>query len=237
MARNQASSQAHSFLNTFIELLHKHPLNLAVANFSRHIGNNELDVISTNALYFISHPPGHNELAKELLERTRQTKRRIDFCTSQMADVAKQKLSNKSIVVHPVGMLTAPLLKSAGKINYISADNSALKILPEADLSEHTAFSAPEAIENADLVILEPAAITKNGAVVEKGARLLAELACARNIPVYAIATSWHTVPKWQKAGAEEVPAGLLTGVMSDRGIHAHAEFLSRVQKDYPWII
>jgi hypothetical protein len=237
MARNPVSSLAQSYLNTFTELLHKHSPNRAIANFSKHIGSKELDAISTNALYFIAHPSGHDELAKELLARTRQTKRQIDFCASQLADVAKRKLSKKNIVAHPVGMLTAQFLKSAKEIRYISADNSALKILPEANLSEHHAFSAPEALEKADMVVLEPVAITKNGAVVEKGARLLAELAYSRNIPVYAVATSWHTVPKWHKAGTEEVPAGLLTGVMSDRGIHAHEEFLARVQQDYPWII
>lgn len=235
MARNQASSLAQSYLNTFIELLHKHPPGRAVANFSKCI--RELDAISTNALYFIAHPSRQDAPAEELLARARQTKRRIDFCTSQMADIAKRKLGNKTIVAHPVGMLLAPLLKSAKEVRYISADNSALKALHSTDLSDHSPLTAPEALENAGMVIFEPFAITKNGAVVEKGARLLAELAYARSIPVYAVATSWHTVPKWQKAGAEEVPAGLLAGVMSDHGIHPHAEFLKRVQKDYPWII
>ncbi len=238
MARNTASSLAHSCLNTFSELLHKHNPNQAITKFSEHIHGKSLDVVSTNALFYVAHPSGHEEPAKDLLLRTRQTKKHIDFCTKHLTELALQRFKNKDVVVHPLGDFSVGALKSAKRIRFISAEPGQIHKLPVHKLEYHQPISAHNALDRADIVVLEPEAITKEGIVVQKGARLLAELAIARGIPVYAIGTSWHAAPKWHShAGNEKVPAGFLTGVLSEHGIYAHKDFIVNVKKDFPWII
>jgi translation initiation factor 2B subunit (eIF-2B alpha/beta/delta family) len=238
MARNNSSSLAHSYLNVFSELLHRHNADRAIEKFSKHIEGRPMDVVSTNALFYVAHPSGHEEPAKELLSRTIQTKKHIDFCSKHLSEIASNKLKNKSVVVHPLDASATSFVKSAASIRFIQADQAALHNLPAHKLECHQPISAHSAFDNAHLLLLAPQAVTRQGAVVQKGGLLLAELASARGIPVYALATAWHTAPKWHAdANNENIPAGLITGILSEHGIHSHKDFMANVKKDFPWII
>jgi translation initiation factor 2B subunit (eIF-2B alpha/beta/delta family) len=238
MARNPVSSLAHAYLGAFSELLHKHAPESAVAKFSKLVAGKKLDAISSNALYFITHPASGKNLKEELLSRANQAKNVIDQCTSQMSDFAKERMASKTVVVHPLSTFSARLLRDAKEVRFTNADNEAIKLLPETDMAVHHPLTSYTALENADLVLLEPSAITSKGVFVERGGRILAELARARGMPVYALATSWHTSPNWKPGQTDEhVPQEFLTGIISEHGIYEHNEFLAKVQKAFPWML
>ncbi len=97
--------------------------------------------------------------------------------------------------------------------------------------------AAPAAVENADCVLLEPSAISSKGVFVRQGARLLCDLAKARGIPVYAMATSWHVVSSRPRGrNVECVQPENITAVVSEHGVHAFRVFLSNIKKSCPWI-
>ncbi|MEM4265465.1 MAG: hypothetical protein QXX65_00075 [Candidatus Woesearchaeota archaeon] len=221
-----------------MELLRRHSPDKAILNFSKHLEGKILDVVTANALFYVAHPSGHAEPAKELLSRTIQTKKHINFCFSQMTNFVLQKLRNKVVVVHPLAISNTAFLKNAKSIRFIHADQSALQYLPVHKLEYYKPLAAAESLDNANLVLLEPEAVTKEGIFVKKGGRLLAELAAARGIPVYAVATAWHVVPKWHtKTNNEIVPAGLVLGILSEHGVYSHKDFIANVKKDFQWII
>ena len=142
------------------------------------------------------------------------------------------------VVVHPVGNFVVPALKSAKSIRFIHTDQAVLHNLPVHKLEYHKPLTAGNSLDGAGVVLLEPEAVTKEGVFVQNGGRLLAELAAARGIPVYAIATSWHVASEWHaKPNHEKVSGGLLTGVLSEHGIYSHKDFITKVKKDFPWII
>jgi len=235
--RDRLSSLAHAHLNTLAELLHKHPPARALARFSKHIAEQPLDAVSANAVHFVTHAVPDARAKEELLARVHHAKRQIDTCAQHLAELAAQKLRDRTIVVHPLGTLTAPLVKDAKRIRFLHVNQAILHSLSLLKLEAHQPITAANALENADLVLLEPHAITPEGIAVQQGGRLLAELADARGIPVYAAATSWHAIPGWSHSRSDErVPARFLTGIISEHGIYAHDQFLARVQKTFPWI-
>jgi translation initiation factor 2B subunit (eIF-2B alpha/beta/delta family) len=237
-AQNPVSSLAHSYLDTFAEMLHKLEPDRALEKFSNLIEGKKLDVVSANALFFVAHPTTQENLKEELLSRTHQTKRQLDFSAKNFTQIASQRLRNKTVMAHPLGTVSAFLLRSADKVRFIQAGKQAIGMLPNEMLEAHQPLTAHAALENADLLLLEPSAVTEKGFFVERGGMMLAELAKAMGIPVYAAATSWHTAPKWSPSQSEErIPPEYITGVLSEHGIYGHEEFLSRVEKAFPWIL
>ncbi len=96
---------------------------------------------------------------------------------------------------------------------------------------------ARAAIKNADCVLLEPVAISRRGVFVGRGARMLCRLANAHDIPVFAMATSWHVVSSMQRDGNVEcVPSENISAVVSEHGVHAFNVFLNNTRKSCPWI-
>ncbi len=234
-ARHPISGAAHSCLNAFAEFLRKYPAEKAVAKFSMMIKGKKLDVVSKNALCFVTRQAKGKKLGEEMLSRVHRTKHVLNSCTSQLSGVAFKMLRNKKIVAHPVSRAIAPLLKSAKKVCFIRAETSLVKDIPGAEA--HKPLTSPAAIENADFVLLESKAISNEGIVVENGGRLLSELAKSRGIPVYALATSWHVAKKMKLVRNEErVPPEMISAVVSEHGTYAFRVFLTRVQKSLPWI-
>lgn len=114
----------------------------------------------------------------------------------------------------------------------------AARTLPSHKLKAFRLVEAHRAMDTADLVLIEPRAVTRDGAIVQEGGRVLAELARARGLPVYAVATSWHVLPAAHpRHGEELLPAQFLTSILSEHGAYAHDQFLSRVQKAFPLLL
>jgi hypothetical protein len=201
-ARHPISGTAHSCLNDFAELLRKYPAGKAVAKFSKLIKNRKLDVVSKNALCYVTRQTKEKNLGEELLSRVHRAKHLLDSCTVQLSGVASRTLRNKKVVAHPVSRA-----------------------------------AALAAIENADCVLLEPSAISSQGVFVRQGARLLCDLAKARGIPVYAMATSWHVVSSRPRGRSGELlPPEKISAVVSEHGVHAFRVFLKNIKKSCPWI-
>ncbi|MEM2915857.1 MAG: hypothetical protein QXT19_00645 [Candidatus Woesearchaeota archaeon] len=226
---------AHACLNTFAELLRRYPAEKAITKFSQRIQNKKLDVVSKNALRFVTRQADTKKPKEEMLSRVHRAKHMLDSSTTQLSNVAPRVFRNKNLVVHPLSRITTPLLKSAKKIHFIIAKKGALKDIPFAEA--HKPLIAPSAIENADFVLIESKAISKKGVIVENGGRMLSMLAKARGIPIYALATSWHVVSENQLARNEEcIPPEMISAVVSEHGTYAFRVFLARVQKAFPWI-
>lgn len=237
-ARHPVTSLAHLYLNTFAELLHSCKPKTAIAKFSKIIAGKQLDTISANALFFVTNNPGDENLKKELLSRVCQTKMQIDLCVRNMSNFALRKLKDKSVVVHPLDSFSAPILALAKSIKFIQANDRVLHLLPAHKLQLHKPLTAHKTMTGTDVVLLEPTAITNKGVFVASGGMLLAELAKAKGVPVYVLATSWHAVPSMPLQKCEEcIPADLITGIISEYGIFGHKDFLNSVKKTFPWIL
>jgi translation initiation factor 2B subunit (eIF-2B alpha/beta/delta family) len=236
--RNPASSGAHAHLNTLIKLLHVFQPERALAQFSKHADKRAFDVVSANALHFVTHASESDAPSEELLSRAAHAKKQIDTCFSHLAEVAAPKLKNKTVVAHPLDAFSTSVLGKAAHVRFISVNQAHINKLPLHKLEAHRAITAHYALDGADLLLIEPKAITPTSIVARKGARLLAELAIARGIPVYALATSWHATPRWHAShNDEKIPPQFLTGILSEHGIYAHDQFLGRVQKAFPWLL
>lgn len=235
--RDRPLSLAHAHLNELAGLLHKHPPARALARFSERLSGLPLDAVSANAVHFVTSAMTEGKLKEELLSRINHAKRQIDTCSQHLAELAVQKLRNRTVVVHPLDALAAPLVEAAKRIRFLHAEQTVMYKLPLLKLEAHQPLAAVQMLKSADLVLLAPHAVTPEGIVVQQGGRLLAELANARTIPVYGAALSWHASPRWSKSKSDElVPARFLTGIISEHGIYAHDQFLARVQKTFPWI-
>jgi ribose 1,5-bisphosphate isomerase len=119
------------------------------------------------------------------------------------------------------------------------------------------------ALKKADLMLIGADAITSDGFVVNKiGSELFAEVAAGYQIPIYACTFSWkydsHTMlgfeeelesryakevwpnpPKHINVSNvvfEKVHPRLITGIVSELGVHTVEGFVEEVKRAYPWI-
>ncbi len=227
-ARDPVSSLAHAHLSALTEFLHKYAPAQALARFSQRLESTPCDVLSENAIHYVLSPVEQRP-KEELITRALYAKRQMTTCLKHLAEVAAPKLRHRTVVVHPLGALSARLLRKA-TVRCISINQT-------TNAQSHAVHQAPEAFDGSDLLMLEARAVTKDGFIASKGARLLIELARARGIPVYGLATSWHATPSWNDVQAEYVHPNVLTGIISEHGIYAHDQFLARVQKTFPWLL
>ncbi|UCD20861.1 MAG: hypothetical protein JSW08_03770 [archaeon] len=123
--------------------------------------------------------------------------------------------------------------------------------------------AATSALKGADLFIFGVDAITSEGAIINKiGNKMMAEIAHKYDIPRYACTFSWKFDPKtvlgeieklesrkvtevWPKKPSklkisnvvfEEIPAELVTSIISELGVLEPATFVSELEKTYPFI-
>jgi translation initiation factor 2B subunit (eIF-2B alpha/beta/delta family) len=235
-AQSPAFCTAHAHLNTLVELLQAKSPKQALARFSAQLSSSNLDVVSANALSYVSFPVS-NPYPSTLIQRANETKKNINLCVKQLGEFATPKFKDKRIIAHPLGSLGARFLHNSKRISYFRASSSALKELPASRLQSMHPLQASTALDNADFVVFEPKTITSNGIIVPLAGRILAELALSRGIPSYAIATSWH-VSKSRQPGREEehVSQAMLAGILSEHGIYNHEEFLRKAEKLFPWL-
>ncbi len=231
-ARHPASRLAHAHVNAFQSFVREYAPKHALRHFSRYLSQQSLDVLSANVIHFLIQPSEFT--SSSLGSRAQQVKRQLDVCLADLSDVAAQKLRNKGVFAHPLGVLSSSVLSGARQVHFFGAAEGSRAV---AGSARHQPFSAPEAFDDADILLLEPRAITTKGVVAEPGSRLLVELARARGIPVYALATSLHVAPRWQHSKNDEIIDGsLVDGVISEHGIYAHGQFVMRVEKSFPWL-
>lgn len=123
--------------------------------------------------------------------------------------------------------------------------------------------AATVALKKADLFLFGVDAITSHGSVINKiGNRTMAEIAHKYDVPCYACTFSWKFNPKtvlgdiekleirkerevWPGKPRElrinniifeEIPAELVTGVISELGILEPATFVAELEKNYPFL-
>ncbi len=123
--------------------------------------------------------------------------------------------------------------------------------------------AARMAIKKANIMLIGADAVTSDGFVVNKiGSEMFAEIANAYQIPVYACTLSWKFDPAtafgfderlesrftkevWAKPPKnlkisnvvfEKVHPRLITGIISELGIHTVYGFIEEVKRAFPWI-
>ncbi|MDD5651425.1 MAG: translation initiation factor eIF-2B [Candidatus Nanoarchaeia archaeon] len=119
------------------------------------------------------------------------------------------------------------------------------------------------ALKKADLMLIGADAITAEGKVINKiGSELAAEVAKKYEVPIYICTNSWKFDPKtifgygeiieerpkneiWNNPpkginiinpSFEKIDPDLITGIISELGILRPDNFISAVQKKYPWM-
>ena len=104
--------------------------------------------------------------------------------------------------------------------------------------------AARQALKNADVVVLGAEAVTSDKVVTEMGGELFSELAVQRGIPVFAVASSFQfhnsiDVRVLRNSNSavcfrhvfEKVNPSLITGIISEKGVHEPSVFVSIMQK------
>jgi hypothetical protein len=231
--KGNALGTASAHLNALAELLQTFRPEQALKHFSSLVAKASIDTAGQNALQYVT-APLDKPSAGLLMRRINETKRAMSTSLQLLEEFGEQKLCKKTVFSHPLGPLSAELLRKAKHIHYFRANAAALGRLPAAKLHPRHPLGASKALDNTDIVVLEPKTATPEGIIVPFGGRTIAELAGSRGTPVYAITTAWHTSQDKKACREEElVPAELLTGVISEHGIHEYNEFLKR-SKTFP---
>lgn len=232
-AYHQALRSTHKHLNNLSTILANYSSASALEKFSQYLDDAVLDAVSKNVLRFIFSNTS-SESSEEIFSLISKTKSQLNTCANQLEQIAKAKLNQHTIFIHPLDAASAPFVHSAKKIRYIHAQPFVLHTMPINKLEAHKPISASKALQNVNMLIFSPYAISQKGINVCQGARLLVDLAIAKNIPVYALGMSWHVGVEGKSAFAEFVASEELNGIISEHGIYSHKQFLARVQKKFP---
>ncbi len=96
-----------------------------------------------------------------------------------------------------------------------------------------------QALKKTDIVIIGAEAVTPEKIITEMGGELFAELAFQRNVPVFAVASSFqfHKIIDLNilkksvnsspfKQVFEKINPSLISGVISEKGVHEHSVFI-----------
>lgn len=171
-------------------------------------------------------------------------------------NIASKIKNNSSVLVHGLNQeITNALLQSVqqGKkckvfltqSPFSASRNVFVKKLMQNDIVVEwfSAAAARQVLKNSDLVMLCADAVTPEKVVSAMGGELFAELAAKRGVPVFAVAFSYmfhHDVNmnslrgNMQVFGAkhvfEKVQPSLITGIISEKGVHSHAVFVDVVR-------
>jgi hypothetical protein len=129
---------------------------------------------------------------------------------------------------------------SAGETSLMAAlRKKHAHVLMMDDKEGFSSSTAHLAVRNADVIIIGCEHVTPNGVAAPLGAGLLAELAHARGIPVYALAIGLQYDSEGEECkacGEERVAPDLLTGIISELGVLSHDAFVHDVFHAYPWM-
>lgn len=224
---------ARVYLNCLVELLRKHPPSKALFLFSQQVDGSVLDVVASNVVRVVASPL--NRDSPGLFSRIAGVKKQLDACFSGLESFAGARLRKRTIVVHPLNCLGVFAGSQARQLRFFCSEKEVVNSFSQSKLAFFDPLVIQDALDRADLVLLVPDAVVPEGVVCKKGGRLLVELAQARGVPVYGVATSWHVALSWD--GDEMVPGGRLAGVISEHGIYSHSQFLARVRKTFPELL
>ena len=118
----------------------------------------------------------------------------------------------------------------------------------------------PTLLSSADLVLLGCDAITSHFVYNKVGSDLVCDAARHKKIPVYICTDSWKVDFRHARASVDErltaevwnhplrgtkiinpafvaIDPSLITGIISELGVHSPQQFLVEVKKAYPWIV
>lgn len=214
--------------------------------------------------FIFSEKPSELKIAKELLVRKcniAQIMLRQNH--EKVIDFIENKIKNNSrILAHGNNVELFSAIKKAGdsgkKVNLFVVDspfsnlgkeylklaksNVSLKFCPFAALRQ--------ALKNVDFVVISAEAITPNKIISEMGSELIAEQAHKKNIPVYAVSSTWNfhknfeilslnTIKKNYLEGThsffehkfEQISPSLISGIISEKGNYNHDAFIHLIEK------
>jgi len=166
-------------------------------------------------------------LASHLISRAQQFQAILRAATKQAEQTLALKLRQGSIVV------VAPPVALPRKVR---AHTLASLHVGDSNVTAHADLTIHHVMKKADAVLLGCSAVTPRGISATLGAGLLAELAHAQGIPVYAVATGLDITSEHVQAGQEAVAGKLLTGIVSELGVFKHQQFLEEAGRQYPFI-
>ena len=172
------------------------------------------------------------KLCDHVVSKSQQFRKLLANAKAEAVHTASLKLQNGSTVVANRSELVDAFLASK-TVHIHSAAYSRAK-----NARIHDDHLIHNAIKLADFVLLGNASVTPHGVIVEEGAGLLAELAQAQGIPTYVAATgldySKFAVPN--NKGHELLSPMKITGIISELGVYAHAQFVKAAEQTYPFI-
>lgn len=171
-------------------------------------------------------------------------------------NLASKIKNNSCVLVHGLNQeITGALLQSVQKGKkcrvllaqspFSAARNSFVKKLMKNSVVVEwfPSAAARQALKKSDLVVISAEAITPEKVVSEMGGELFAELAAQKGVPVFAVASSYqfhHSIDlnslrgNMQAFGAkhifEKVQPALITGIISEKGVHSHSVFVDTVK-------
>lgn len=207
-------------------------LNVRLQHAAYHLRKQSL--LASHAVQFILNGADNipqKKLCDHVVSKAQQFRRLMSNAKEEAIHTASLKLQHGSTVVANHSDLVDAFLASK-KVHIHSAAHSRAK-----NATVHDDHLIHNAIKHADFVLLGNAAITPQGVIVTEGAGLLAELAQAQGIPAYIAATgldySKFAVPN--NKGHELLPPSKLTGIISELGVYAHAQFVKAAEQAYPF--
>jgi len=172
--------------------------------------------------------------------------------SSTVMAVFKEARKTKNFIVHN----TEAQPRLQGRITAKELSKANIRVI------HYTDSAARLALKEADVMFIGCDAITPKTIVNKIGSELFAEIAHNYNIPIYVCTDSlkfdpatlhgkeeklemrnpseiWKTPPKKIKVlnyAFEKINPSLITGIISELGIHTHKQFLKEIQHNYPWL-
>jgi len=173
--------------------------------------------------------------------------------SSTVMAVLKQAKKTKKFIVHN----TEARPRWQGRLTCQELSKNNIKVVHFADTA------ARMAIKHSDVMFLGCDAITKKSIVNKIGSELFCEVAERYHVPVYICTDSlkfdpatlhgkseklemrspneiWNKPPKNTRIlnyAFERIDPKLITGIISEQGIHSHKEFLHQVKHHHRWLL
>ncbi|MBI4145037.1 hypothetical protein HY493_02420 [Candidatus Woesearchaeota archaeon] len=222
----------------------------------------QYDPITRNVLSYLAAelPMGSfKTLHEHVLGRIQRAKVVLAASLERMAYVGASKTRGVCAVTLGDGVILRRALRSARRVNVLAGGPGNPGHALVSALGNRAVWypdvAARAALQDADLIILSCDVVASDSIVAPAGSELLAELAHNRALPVYVLAqglqydpqagTHMHklsgSVPNpfvrnVYQAIFEHIDPALVTGIISEFGVHPHAHFLEEVGQNYPWM-
>lgn len=220
------------------------------------------DPISKNILNYLATdlPLGSfKTLHEHILARIQRAKTALAASTERTCNAATAKTRGVCAVALGDDEILGRALRSACRVNVLAGGPGNPGQSLVSALGNRAVWypdvAARAALNDADLVIIPCNVIAPDAIVAPVGSELLAELAHNRALPVYVLAQGMQydphaddRMPELQGyspksivrnayvARFERITPSLVTGIISEFGVHPHTHFVEEVIRHYPWL-